>query len=445
VPELAVKSGSGNEKRPVYFTELQTPPAEAVITKVKGSQVELWLGGLDSQSLQAFAGGAILSIVDNAGREQGLVQLDSRRALVGQGKVLNASRDAVQPGALLQERVRGIPKNVSLRIGLDLSLGKDLTAAIQALQAIKGIEALPLQHTGIDYILGRITPSSQQEVPQSEEALPPIGSIGLFLPGLALVPDSFGTTGETVRDAVTRLKAKLKSLLAVRLLKLALNTNSSRLNVAAGMILDNKQQSVIGKVVSVRGASKQLRLNRGIEQQNSLSPRPVATPVATAQRSVTPLTPGTPVRFYFTNDEPRELYCCIVVISSTGEIAVLFPNQWTVAEDVVRVGAGQTLQVPDLGKDDFSFVAQGPHGVLEVLIIASSKPLRNGLKALRVIASSRGHRHGPIAFDTPDDPMDVIASLLDDLDMSAARNTEPSIHRLDVTQLAVMSISAEVI
>jgi hypothetical protein len=101
-PVLVVKPGSGNEKRPVYFLELQTPPAEAAITKVEGNRVELWLGGLERHNLEAFNQGTILTIVDNAGRKQGLVQLESRQALLGRGKVLEASANEVRPGALLQ-------------------------------------------------------------------------------------------------------------------------------------------------------------------------------------------------------------------------------------------------------------------------------------------------------------------------------------------------------
>ncbi|NEP09372.1 MAG: DUF4384 domain-containing protein [Symploca sp. SIO2C1] len=427
VPELTVKPNSGNQQQPAYFLKQQTPPAEAVITQVEGDWVELWLGGLQPNILPVFANGSVLAIVDQASQEQGLVQLESRQGLVGKGKVLAASPHAVEPGALLQERVRGIPKNLTLRIGLDSSLGKDKTTAEQALQGIKGIEVLPLQLAEVDYILSRMTTYRQQELASSLEAtLPAVGSIGLFSPAYKLIPDSFGTQYETIQEAVTRLRAKLKSLLAVRLVKLALNGNSSRLNVAANLTLEGDEQAVISEAVTVRGASSNLTSNKVTSAEVS--------------NTVPTLNPGTSVQFHLTNNEPCELYCSILVISSEAEIVVLFPHQWTATNDVMRVEAQQTLRVPEVGKDNFRFFTQGPPGVLELLMIASSKPLGNTLRALREIASRQGTRSGPIISY---EPGDLIVSLLDDLDTKERGNS--NIHSLDLTQLAVMSISLEVI
>ena len=64
--------------------------AEAVITKVNGNQVELWLGGVDSQSLAAFEKDAIFTVADGKGR--GLVKLESRQGLVGKGTLINTSQ-----------------------------------------------------------------------------------------------------------------------------------------------------------------------------------------------------------------------------------------------------------------------------------------------------------------------------------------------------------------
>ncbi|NES20222.1 MAG: peptidase C14, caspase catalytic subunit p20, partial [Symploca sp. SIO3E6] len=275
VPELAVKPNSSNHEQPTYFLEPQTPPAEAVITQVEGKQVELWLGGLQPKILSAFAKGSVLAIIDQANQEQGLVQLESRQGLVGKGKVLAASPHILRPGALLQERVRGIPKNLTLRIAIDPSLEKDQTKAKQALQGIKGIEVLPLQLGEVDYILSRMTTPHQQELASSPEAtLPPVGSIGLFSPSQKLVPDSFGAPEETIQQAVTRLRAKLKSLLAVRLVKLALNSNSSRLQVAATLTLQGNEQAVISEAVTVRGMNRSLTPNQATSAGlNSTIPR----------------------------------------------------------------------------------------------------------------------------------------------------------------------------
>ncbi len=435
IPQLAIKPNSGNESRPLYFLEQQTPPAEAVITQVEGEKVKLWLGGIEPKNLLAFTQGAMLTLVDNAGKEQGLVKLESCQGLVGVGKVIKVTSNKVQVGALLQERIRGIPDNLTLRFGLDPSLGDNLAQVQKAIREIKFIEILPLEDE-VDYILGRMDvayPFSQKT------ALPPVGSIGLFLPKRVLVPGSFGASGETEMDAVKRLQPKFKSLLATRVVKLALNSNSSRLNVKAWMTREDNTQGTIANAFSFRGSSQ-----KPVPEQANAS--------SSGTSGTAPILPiPTYVQLHIANQESHVLYCSILVIDSSREISVIFPNKWAATEDITRVEAGQTLLIPDSNKDNFRLVTQEPKGVAEVLIIASRKPLRKTLLSLRAIASRGGQHGGPIALDAPDDPTNVVANLLDDLDAgnetknAIATSNTPDVHHLDTTQLAVLSIPFEVI
>ncbi|MEW6497497.1 MAG: caspase family protein [Cyanobacteriota bacterium] len=435
IPQLAIKPNSGNELRPIYFLERRTPPAEAVITQVEGEKVKLWLGGIEPKSLLAFTQGAMLTIIDNAGKEQGLVQLESCQGLVGVGKVLKATPNKVQVGALLQERIRGIPDNLTLRLGLDPSLGNNLAQVQKALQEVKFIEVLPLEDE-VDYILGRMNAAYSFS---QKTALTPVGSIGLFLPRRVIVPGSFGASGETVMDAVKRLQPKFKSLLATRVVKLALNSNSSRLKVTAWMTREDNTQDMIANAFALRGSSKKSVPGQANTFGFGTSGTAPVLPIATY------------VQLHIANHESYVLYCSILVIDSSREISVIFPNKWAATEDITRVEAGQTLLIPDSNKDNFRLVTQEPKGVAEVLIIASRKPLRKTLLSLRAIASRGGLHGGPIALDAPDDPTNVIANLLDDLDAgnetnnAIATTNNPGVHHLDTTQLAVLSIPFEVI
>lgn len=481
-PELIVKFNSGNEKQPTYFISPQMPPAEAAITKVTGNVVTLWLGGINPESLAAFDSGAILTIVDNEGNKQGLVELESRQGLVGQGKIIEGLSNGVKSGVLLQERIRGIPDNLTLRMGIDPSMARDKMAIKSALQGIKGIEII--EEGEIDYILSRMTTAYQDKLKEREGnqqrasqksqieksdssqksdfsvkelfylnyaavvTIPPVGSIGLFSPKIEIVPNSFGLENETITNGITRLIPKLKSLLAVRLVKLALNPNSSQLNAVANMTLEGEEGLVIGEVGTLRCPTYNLTKQAGIRQE-----KPVRCPShgsiiggfsGNSDRKNIPTLPvGTKLQFHITNNEPRDIYGCIIVIDSHTEMTVLFPNQWTASEDVMRIKIEETLHVPNLNKDNFSLVTQPPAGIVEVLIIASSKPLENTLKALRTIASSRGQGGGPLTVDTANQPTEIVTNLLNDLDGSNSSNSH--IYHLDATQLAVMSISLEVI
>ena len=429
VPQIEAKPDSNHLQSPVYFIKQQTPPAEAVITKVEGNQAELWLGGLNPESLAAFEAGSILSIVDPQSQEKGRVQLVSREGLVAKAKLL----DNAQPGAFLQERARSIPSNLTLKIGLDSSLGNNASQARQALQAINRVEALPLQQQELHYIFGVLTDAYRQQLASGNSSqLPEVGSLGLFSPGLELVPGSFGSKGETVTAAVTRLLPKLRSLLAARIVKTTLNTNSSRLNVVVSL-----QPEGAGKIIAssftVRGSSRQ---NSPTNQPGTISP------------SSQKLSLGTAVQLQVTNNETNPLYLSILVIDSTGEITVIFPNQWAATEEVTLVEAGETLQIPDLNQDSFRLIVQEPKGIVEVLVLASRTPLREAMLALQAIAAESQKGRGPLNLNQP---VEVIDNLLNDINNgsrgsgSNIASSNPTSRSIDTTQLAALSITFEVV
>lgn len=429
-PIAEVKPNSDYNQRAVYFIDQQMPPAEAVILGVEGDRAQVWLGGINPKNLQAFDRGAVLSVVDPKSNQPGQVLLESRQQLIGRGKLVGTAR----PGTLLQEQVRGIPSNVALWIGLDPSLGNEATAAQSALQTMRRIEALPLQQKEVHYILGRMTDAYVRDLQRQRAAkIPPVGSVGLFTPGLELIPGSFGATGESVTAAVTRLQAKLKSLLAAHIVKLILNPDSSRLNVTASMTRED-QKNVVAEVFTVRGSIG----------QGTPSPRPTRPLPADASK----LPVGTRVQFEIKNNEPRDLYISILVIDPTGEISVIFPNQWVTTDDVMQIRAGQTEQIPNPTKDTFTLVAQEPKGVAEVLIIASATPMSKALQALREVATRGGNERGPV---TPSEPTAVISNLLDDLNEGTRSSGNGSavssqgVQRFDTKQMAALSITFEVI
>ena len=450
-PELEVKLGSDNKQQPVYFINELAFPAEAVITKVEGDTVELWLGGINAQSRAAFQKGAVFAIVDAQGQPQGQVQLESHRGLVGRGQLLNAAPSAaIQPGSLCLEQVRVIPSNLSLRIGLDPSLGKDTAPAKMALQTLKRIEAVPLQQREVDYIFGRMTDTYRQDaISRNPTTIPATGSLGLFSLGLDVIPSSFGAVGETVRDAVSRLAAKFKSLLATRIVKMTLNTDSSWLNVMATLRRADSGNPLIAKAFPTRS----LAVKSVASRPDSAQAKSVIASGASSQESVLPL--FAPVQLQIANRENRDLYVCVLVIDPSAEMTMIFPNQWTAPEDASQLGAGQTLLIPDPNRDHFTLQTQEPKGVTEVLILASVTPLQKAIAALQTIAKSRNQLQGPVALSAP---IEAIENMLSDLGESNASNklrqqliynnsvsSGERVHLIDTTQMATMSMTFEVI
>ncbi|MBD2167632.1 caspase family protein [Calothrix membranacea FACHB-236] len=438
-PELESNFSKENTRAPIYFTRKPTVSAEAVVTQVNGEQVKLWLGGLDSESLEAFKQDAIFTVLDSKGGDRGLIQLQSRQGLTGQGKLLKAAqkKQPLQPGALLQERIRSIPSDLTLKIGLDDSLGNNTQQAKQALQAIPRIEAKALGRQEVQYIFGRMTEAKSQELQKSRLSnLPAVGSFGLFLPGMTqILASSFGTSNETVSAAVTRLQPKLKSLLAARIVKQMLgNTNSSQINVTATMNVVGSQE-ILGETFPIRGVQK---VDLGISSK-------------TADSGLQKLPLGTQIAFQIQNNESQPLYISILVIDAQGEMAIIFPNNWSAAEDAALVEGKQKLVIPSAG-DTFKLVIGEPLGVSEALIVASTTPLRNSLKALKEIAKSRGVENTRAPIAVTNELLDVTNSLLNDLDAGTrgAINVEGiqlpnGVRGIDTKKLAAMAIAFEVV
>ena len=429
-PESSIRKGSDRDHQVVYFTSSSKTPADAVITKAQGNQVDLFLGGIDPRSLEAFGRGATFTLVNG----QGQVKIESRNQFTAKGVLIpSETRGAVTlpPGALLQERSRAIPSDLTLRIELDLSLGQDVAAARQALKATnKRIEPVSVQQMDGHYILGRVTKEYVQQLQQLHlKKLPAIGSVALFSPAADLIPGSDGAAGEPITDAITRLKAKLKSLLAARLVKLTLNTASSRLSVAAAMETVNGS-AIQAEAFTVRGATvAPLSRSRG-----------QATRSANAQR----ITPGTIVRFLVQNNETRDLYITVLLISVDGDLSVLSPLPGN--EEAPPIPAGQQIQVPDPDRGElYRFKIAGNSGVAEALVIASTTPLKRAIELLQTLAAEPGRNRGkPVELNK--EPDMAIAALLTDLDEGTRGSTPAAsdVSQIDTQQMAALSITFEI-
>ncbi len=447
-PEIEVRFSKENYNSPIYFTRSPALSAEAVITKVTGNQVELWLGGLDSQTLEAFNQDAIFTVVDAKGGERGLVKLESRTGLIGKGTLQNTptQRVKLQPGTLLQERIRSIPNNLSLKIGVDNAFDNNTAKlATQALQGLQRIEPKPLGTVEVQYIFGRMTQDRYQKLQKQKISnLPAVNSFGLFLPSLEqIIPASFGNSGETVSAAVMRLQPKLKSLLAARIVKEVLgNTNSSQINLRVSMNIAGSKE-VVSETFPIRGIQN---------MKNTVgSNQAPASSVKFSNSGVIQLPLSTEIAFQVENNESQPLYVSILVIDAQGEMTVIFPNNWSGSENAALIEAKQKRVIPETD-DGFKLTIGKPLGFSEALIITSTTPLRTSLKALQQIAKSRGveNRNTPITLT--DEVLEVTNSLLDDLDAGTRGNNNvqgialPSgVRGIDVKKLAAMAIAFEVV
>ncbi len=436
IPEFEVQT---SPNLPFYFLQPQILPAEAVVTQSQGDdQVELWLGGISPNALHGFNPGALFNAIDATGQPQGEVQLTSREGLRGVGTVLSSTRALTpQAGMLLQEKLRVIPVEVALRIGLDDSLQTEQQAARQALQAIPRVEALSLGQGAVDYILGRVTPTLQQtmQIPQGTPA-PALNSVGLYGQGLDLLPGSFGPAVEPIADAIARLQPRFRGLLAIKLLKTTLNFSSSQLNVSANLILPDQNQMI---------AASQFTPRSGSQGSAPTVPRSRVSATGIVQLPV-----GTRFQLQLNNTSPRDLHALAFVINTQGDLSLLFPYVWDVPEDQTLIPKGESIMVP--------LRVVEPLGTAELLVIMRPDPLNEVLKTLRVLANQNNMTRG--FLNISQDPLEPMASLFEDFDRGSRgpggitstanpnyRWVEPdTTHRaVDMANIAALSIVFEAI
>jgi hypothetical protein len=139
----------------------------------------------------------------------------------------------------------------------------------------------------------------------------------------------------------------------------------------------------------------------------------------------------------------------LLVITTTGELVVVFPNSWTAGIDAAIVKAGETRTIPDRDRDAFQLTIGGPGGSAEVLAIATLAPLRKSLQKLQAIAAARGTREGALVLE--EESVNAVDGLLTDLHLGI-RNTRNLIASFDprsraagTEQLAALSMTYAVV
>jgi len=424
---------------PPYLLSPLRSPAEAVLRGTEGDRVSFWLGGLSTGSLSAQQ--VIFNVIDD--REQPIAEVvqTGRQGLLGRGRILS-TRQALQAGLLLREHIREIPPQLSLRVGVTADMAESMVALSQLndLSRIEGVTVSPNQR--VDYLLARLTETGQQQPRQRQAAIAaPLNSIGLFTPALTPVPETFGETDESVQAAIARLRPRLKMLLAGKMLAALVNGDTSALNVEITILKVADQTPIVA--LGSRSAYE-------------------AGQTGTVISSAATLVAGTEIQVQIQNHEAQALFASILSIASTGEMAILHPVNWDAPEDASRIGASQTLRVPDLSAEfnRFRFVPEGPAGFFELIVIVSADPIRGALRSLQTIARGRGTRSGnPLAFvegarsadESEDAPVTVVDSLLVDLDQGTRGLGvvgEPSSNearRVAAQRLAAFSVVVEVV
>lgn len=429
-PIYFVQPGSGLGQQPPYLVTPSTPFADAVVRQMRDEQVvELWLGGVTPKTLAAQ--NSIYEVLDDQGTAIARIQQQGQRiGLKAFGRFIDANANViappiqVQPGTLLREEIRGIPNDLTLRVGLHESLGAEMATARRLLERYGDIT--PVTVTGnedTDVLLGRFGDLAQTEARQlgiadrEDVVALETGGFGFFKNDLAPLTDTFGSQFETVGDAISRLFPRLRLLLAKRALETMENTTTTRLNL--DVEIGTVERGGVAVVSS--GASS----NRS------------------AALAVPQLVAGEELTLRVTNRHTDSLFVAVLATEDDGDMYVYHPSNWNAAELEAQLSPGESINIPN----GFRLPLQGPAGYFNVLVIASRSQLRDSLRALRRIAE-RSTGDPFVIFDdsreasrsTGDSAFSIVRNILND----STRNAPIPTGDATLDNNAVMAFSATI-
>ena len=438
----------GSSQDPIYFVQPDTaldqelpyslPPsrpfADAVVREVLDAQtVELWLGGMTPNALTAQD--SIYQVLDSD--KQVVARLQQQGQLYGglkvaakaideQGNRIDVPAD-VTAGTLLQEEIRGIPTDFSLRVGLHESLGSDLEAVRQLLDDIPRVSAVTIPENAADVLMGRFDAGIQSQLEQGIRDRADIialetGGFGLFKENLTPLTDTFGSEFESAGEAISRMFPRFKLLLAQQALQSLVNTNTTSLSL----------DMAIGTVE--RG---------GVEVVSSGDARGNAAP------AIPELIAGENLSLTVTNKESTSLYVAVIATEDDGDMYVYHPSNWDAPEIQAELGPNESIEIPK-STDNFDLPLRGPSGSFSVLVIASRTQLRDTLRVLKRIRD-RSADVFPV-FDSAREASrsteDSVGNILDSLLGDVSRNAPIQTRRdasVDNNSVVTFSATIEVV
>lgn len=424
---------------PIYHVEPVSQPAEAVIiepsdssaagtTSPNGNRLCLWLGGLDPQRLEAFDRGAVFSIVDWQSGEalSEVQQIDgTRRGLKTQARLVNNTRGAVSAdlgGQLLQERTRGIPERVVLKIALDDTLtSTEQQTAKNAFSSSLDFDVESARPGQVAHVLlGRYTEEIDAYLTSNQSASatqPTLNSIGIFSPSqVPLLTGSFGSAGESIEAAIARLRPRFTSLHIGRMLALMVNGRTSRIHVGVEVEHLGDRSGV-----ATRGSGENTIL---IPEQS--------------ERGIQKIREDEQIKVTIKNNQPEDLHFGVVVIDSAGEVNVLYPPSATDDPmlDIVQRNSQKTIP---------PFKGAKPFGIAELLVLASPQSLVSPLNTLRNNAPELDNLRGDNANVFAADVMNDLFSAMDTRRGESADDVIEGTRLLDVEDVAALSLLFEIL
>lgn len=393
---------------PAYNLLPETSDAEGVIQAIdEDGKVQVWLAGLPTPVLENY-GAAILAIVPSSPAtptspaspdetpptpHPPLLQIRSRDGLLFKARPNGGDATyALQAGQLVQEVVRILPRNIGLTIALDTSLERiervDATSAFSAIPRVTSVIA----GEPADFLFGKMDETATLTASLDAPPVPePINrGYGLFSLGRDAIPSTLIQADEAVKTAVHRIAPHLRTLLALKLLRLTANRGSSRLGIRATLEMTAPQERIVMQQETVR-----------TQTAAEMKPRVYTADLFNGAGSVA-LPVGSHTRYQLQNTSRQPLYFILLGLDPTGSPIVFYSTAATAV-----IPADETLVIPQAIAE---WIVPGPCGLAETHLIFSRSPFTQAYQTLKVASKTDIRQVTPIQ-----NPLEVAQAIWQDL------------------------------
>lgn len=429
-PELtgsAINKHGEEHNHNAYHLLASHPIVDAVVidSDAGTGRVALWLGGLPAAVLEQMQPGSqfIFKAPETFSRDTEadkassiILVVKTRAGLIAKAERQDKSAPLPLTRQGVTEKVRVYSRNLELVVALDPNLER--IERVDATSAFSGIPFVAFTTTGeqpADCLFGRLPQTSPDMLTASlssqsgsllaSESAEVVRdrSYGLFSPNRTLIPGTLINREEAVKTAVNRLAPHLQTLLAMKLLRLTDNLQSSQLSVRAALETTRPGESLLLQRETVRSP---------IPLPKSQLPRLVK-----AEVDDSPVSPDCRLRFRISNYSERPLYFALFSFDSLGQLLGFvpeIPQTWSEDEAAnslkpVTLPAGSTRIVPE-NTMDWGIPSSATW--VETFLVVSISPLVHTWQSLRQEGQAPPQQTGLRKLAQP---LNVARVLLEDL------------------------------
>ena len=365
------------DEHTLYGEETNLPSLDAVVTAVEGRSVSLWLGGLPADVVQYGERFGLASAADD---DSTVILARSQSGLMGRLKLPEGEKWSV--GQPLYEVVRVLPKALPLIVSIDSDLERiervDATSALAALSFVDSTE----DTRPADCMLGKV-PADATDSGASKATAKQI--YGLFTPTYDLIAGSLAKQDEAVKMAVSRVTPKLKTMLAMKMLRLSENQASSHLSVRLNLL-------------TAGGETDKLVLQRETRRAAGQSAKSRLADAVSRQNYPVELSKGAQVRYQALNFGDVPVYSVLLGFDAHDRMMAFFPSSAGEPYTLETLQAALTLApgTANLMPKQNTWVVDDSAGRVETYLVCSSRPLTNCWQQLLSLANTTSNQRVPL-------------------------------------------------